>query len=259
MSPGSPTRPYPAPEHPRPTQNDATSSWAWQRCDATGSACATLDGPTTATYRVTPADVGSTIRVLATVIGPDGTALGASAPTAVVVAAPAVELGSPAAAPGGTVTVTGTGFAPNTTVTVELHPTAVALGTATTDDDGTFTATFTVPGDATAGDHQVVVSGADVAGNPSTVSVAFEVTTLEAPPDTPEAPTPTAPNPDILDTDETPAPLGPAGPDFATDRGPSSYGDRLPVTGAPLATVLVAGLGLLAAGATMRAGSRPRR
>ena len=47
-------------------------TYAWQRCDASGSSCATVAGQTSATYTLGYPDVGSTIRVLVTAPGIDG-------------------------------------------------------------------------------------------------------------------------------------------------------------------------------------------
>jgi serine protease AprX len=52
------------------------TSYQWQRCDATGAACADIAGAVAPTYVVAPGDVGATLRVL------DGAT--ASVPTAVV-------------------------------------------------------------------------------------------------------------------------------------------------------------------------------
>ncbi|MFB6611017.1 hypothetical protein ACFCVO_11885 [Agromyces sp. NPDC056379] len=59
--------------------------------------------------------------------------------------------------PGGAITVTGTGFAPNTQYDVELHSTPQALGTATTDGNGDFILLATIGTATPAGDHDVVV------------------------------------------------------------------------------------------------------
>jgi hypothetical protein len=79
---------------PGQTLTAATGAWLnsptaftyeWQRCDASGSACAPISGATGTTYTVSAADVGSTIRVSVTAgngLGSSAPAL--SAPTAVV-------------------------------------------------------------------------------------------------------------------------------------------------------------------------------
>ncbi|MGN6169803.1 MAG: S8 family serine peptidase [Solirubrobacteraceae bacterium] len=66
--------------------NSPTSyTYAWQRCDSTGSACAPIGGATAASYTVQAADAGSTIRVAVTAVNAGGSSAPAtSAPTAVV-------------------------------------------------------------------------------------------------------------------------------------------------------------------------------
>ena len=74
------------------------------------------------------------------------------------------------------VTVTGTGFAPKSTVTLTLHSEPVEVGTATTDASGDFTAEVTVPAATEAGDHTVVAESA------SPVVSATAPLTVTAPP-----------------------------------------------------------------------------
>ena len=77
---------------------------------------------------------------------------------------------------GKNVTVKGTGFAPESTVTITLHSEPVEVGTATTDASGDFTATVTVPATTEAGDHTVVA-----ASNTPTVTASAPLT-VTAPP-----------------------------------------------------------------------------
>ncbi|KRB75863.1 hypothetical protein ASE01_12460 [Nocardioides sp. Root190] len=75
-------------------------------------------------------------------------------------------------APGATITVTGTGFAPRIEgYAVELHSDPVPLGAVDTDDKGGFTADVVVPANVPAGDHEVVVlfDGTEVSSSPVTV------------------------------------------------------------------------------------------
>lgn len=58
----------------------------WRRCDVAGSVCIDIAGATAATYTLTSADVGSTIRVSVTASNGAGTASSSSSPTAVVAA-----------------------------------------------------------------------------------------------------------------------------------------------------------------------------
>ena len=71
--------------------------------------------------------------------------------------------------------MTGTGFAPSSPVSLTLHSDPVEVGTATTDDTGSFTAEVTVPAATEAGDHTVVAaaeSPAAEASAPRTITAA---------------------------------------------------------------------------------------
>jgi hypothetical protein len=57
----------------------------WQRCNRAGEGCATVDGKTGPTYRITKTDVGSRIRVVEAATNPGGTSYAVSQPTAVVI------------------------------------------------------------------------------------------------------------------------------------------------------------------------------
>lgn len=63
---------------------------------------------------------------------------------------------------GETVSVTGSGFPANTTVTLTLHSTPAALGTVRTDANGSFRDSVTIPASASAGDHTIVASSGSV-------------------------------------------------------------------------------------------------
>lgn len=73
--------------------------------------------------------------------------------------------------PGGTVQVSGKGFAAAGVVTITLHSTPVVLGTVQPDRSGAFTTTVTIPADTTPGDHVLVATAAFglEAGGPLTV------------------------------------------------------------------------------------------
>jgi len=69
--------------------NSPTSlAYAWERCDAHGSACAAIAGATNPGYTVTSADVGSTLRAAVTATNASGSTTATSDATAAV---PAVE------------------------------------------------------------------------------------------------------------------------------------------------------------------------
>ena len=104
-----------------------------------------------------------------------------STPT-ITVAPQAVEAGK-------SVTVTGTGFAPSSPVSLTLHSDPVEVGTATTDDTGSFTAEVTVPAATEAGDHTVVAAAESPAAEASA-----PLTVTAAPAPTPSADPSTEPS-----------------------------------------------------------------
>ena len=56
----------------------------WTRCDKTGNSCANISGATSATYTLTSADVGNTIRFKVQATNSSGSAFASSVPTAVI-------------------------------------------------------------------------------------------------------------------------------------------------------------------------------
>jgi len=97
---------------------------------------------------------------------------------------PAVTVDPSTVEAGKTITVNGTGFAPESEVTLTLHSDPVEVGTATTDADGAFTAEVTVPADTEAGEHTVVAeSGTPVVS----ASAPLTVTAPPAPAEDPSA------------------------------------------------------------------------
>ena len=75
-------------------------SYQWRRCDAGGATCGAIANAATATYTLTAADVGSTIRVRVTASNVGGTTTADSAATAPISASPPANTAPP--------TVTGT-------------------------------------------------------------------------------------------------------------------------------------------------------
>ena len=75
-----------------------TYTYQWRRCDSSGSNCADISGATASTYTLTPADVGSTIRVVVTGTNVVGTATATSAQTAVAQALAPFNLTAPSIA-----------------------------------------------------------------------------------------------------------------------------------------------------------------
>ncbi len=65
-----------------------TYTYQWQRCDSSGNNCNPISGATSSTYGLTPADVGSTLKVTVTAKNTAGTTPATSPQSAVVAAAP---------------------------------------------------------------------------------------------------------------------------------------------------------------------------
>jgi LPXTG-motif cell wall-anchored protein len=150
---------------------DLTTTWRWGRCEGL-YACSGIDGANSPTYVITAEDLGAILVARVDVSGPLGSDGAPSEPTAVVLAAPAAG-DSNVTTDGNTITVSGSGFAPDSDVTVVLHSDPVVLGVAHTDAAGNFTATFAIPAGTPAGDHHLVFTGVDAYGNPITVEQAI--------------------------------------------------------------------------------------
>ncbi|UWP87206.1 fibronectin type III domain-containing protein [Dactylosporangium fulvum] len=125
-------------------------------------------------------------------------------------------------APGQSLVVSGTGFAPYSTVTITVYSDPAVLATVTTDGAGNFSASVTVPGDLPAGQHTFVALGVDPDGVAHSLKLALTVPAAGTPP--------------------------------ATVPG----GGTLPVTGTGVALMVVAGLSLVVTGAALRSVSPSR-
>jgi hypothetical protein len=150
-------------------QGPLTTTWSWGRIESLeAQSGGEIEGANSNTYTLTPDDLGMIVVAVVIVTGPLGTGY-ASAPSAPVVAAPAAGGASQATNTGTTITVSGSGFAPDSDVTVVLRSDPVTLGVAHTDATGSFTATFPLPAGVAPGVHTLVFTGVDAAGNPITV------------------------------------------------------------------------------------------
>jgi hypothetical protein len=101
-----------------------TYAYQWERCDATG-VCTPLDAATTASYVLTPGDVGATMEVVVTATNTVGSQAATSTPTAAVSPAPV-----PPATPGSAPAQAGQAGAVTTTdasATVTWQPGAVPV------------------------------------------------------------------------------------------------------------------------------------
>jgi hypothetical protein len=66
------------------TGSPGSYAYQWQDCNASGQACMSIGGATSAQRTLSGGDVGHTVRVIVTAKNPGGSGVGASAPTAVV-------------------------------------------------------------------------------------------------------------------------------------------------------------------------------
>lgn len=83
------------------TQTPTGYSYAWQRCDANGTSCITIDRATSSSYRLLDADLGHTVRVLETAANASGPGSpAASSLSALVAATPATSPVTYGVAPG---------------------------------------------------------------------------------------------------------------------------------------------------------------
>jgi hypothetical protein len=78
-----------------------------------------------------------------------------------------------------TLRVTGNGYLPGSTVTIELHSTPINLGTATAQNDGTFTFSTNLP-QGVIGEHHIVVLGTNATNQPVTTAAPITISTPAA-------------------------------------------------------------------------------
>lgn len=83
-------------------------------------------------------------------------------------------------APGGKVTITGSGYLPNSQVTITLNSTPVLLATLQTSSAGSFSTQVTIPKNTTLGAHTLVIAGTGANGNPRTSILNLNVAQLPA-------------------------------------------------------------------------------
>jgi len=76
--------------------------------------------------------------------------------------------------PGGAVTISGSGFAPGSDVTITIESTPQTLTTVSADADGAFTATVQIPADLSTGSHMLKATGVTPDG--ATLVLSTEVT-----------------------------------------------------------------------------------
>jgi titin len=163
-------------------------------CDTTGATTCVLGAQ---------ADQAYTVTVVAHSASGDSTASGpsdsVSAASPVIPPTPPVtdeQLDTPTdddstTAPGATITLKGSGYAPNSTVELIVYSSPVSLGTVLTDGKGEFSVDVVVPPSLPVGDHTLAAVGADKDGNVR--AMRLDVTVAPAVPATPTTPTTSPP------------------------------------------------------------------
>ncbi|MCY1145683.1 fibronectin type III domain-containing protein [Actinoplanes sp. Pm04-4] len=156
---------------------------------ATGYPTASCTGPVTAspcTISDVAAGVPYTLHVTAQGPGGSTDATATATPTGLPVAPEQVPVGAVPVAPGstttgGTITITGNGFEPNSTVVLSLFSNPVDLGTTVADGTGAISVTVTLPSGTPTGSHTLLATGLDENGDvvhlAKSVAVAPVVTT----------------------------------------------------------------------------------
>jgi hypothetical protein len=153
-------------------------AYQWQRCNATGGACASLSGATAKTYTLTSLDVGSTMRVVVKATNGSGTGTATSAATAVVQPPPTPPANTAPPAISGT-TQDGQTLTASPGTWSGTQPISYAYQWQHCDSNGTncagvagaTTATYTIVSADVGGTLAVVVTASNAAGNaPATSS-----------------------------------------------------------------------------------------
>ena len=96
---------------------------------------------------------------------------------------PAGESGS--VTPGSSVRITGSGYAPHSTVTLIVYSVPQVLATTVADGDGNIDVTVTIPDGLEAGDHTLVAAGVDADGNAHYLTLPVTVSSGAAAPQLP--------------------------------------------------------------------------
>lgn len=131
-------------------------------------------------------------RFLAAILAPAALALATLTFAAPGNAAPYVEaatvsISTTSPCPGDSLTVTGTGFAPGSTVDLTLHSTVTSLGSEIVDANGGFTATVTAPAGVT-GTHQIVAAGPQTPTNSNRAQATLHIRVCPVSPASPPGP-----------------------------------------------------------------------
>jgi hypothetical protein len=179
---------------------------------------------------------------------PAGDSIASASSSATTVAAPAAPSAAPTDAPttltttdgvlttvtpGQQITVIGTGFLPNSSVTIIVYSAPIVLGSAVTDAAGDFSVPITIPTTLDVGAHNIVASGVDPSGAVRFIRMAVTVSAASTPGST------------STSTD--------------TGTGAVTSSGSLPFTGTPALQLGVGGLVIIAVGTLSVASARRRR
>lgn len=131
-----------------------------------GQPVAVQVSPSSNARSLTISGAGVTLTLAAT--GPDGRPI------------PLAPDGSLVLSRGGSVPITGSGFAPGSTVVLYLFSEPVELGEASANADGSISVSVPVPADASTGSHTIQVVGSNASGEPLALSIGLTVKTPAA-------------------------------------------------------------------------------
>jgi hypothetical protein len=106
---------------------------------------------------------------------------GSSTPTPPASTTAAISVSSRVVGPGMSLPVTGSGFAPGSTVQLELHSTPTSLGSVVVGPDGTFSTNVTIPPTTEGGEHHILGTGIGADGG--TAAPEAVLTVDASPPD----------------------------------------------------------------------------
>ena len=155
-------------------------SYVWRRCDSTGGGCNSIAGATAQSYTLTPADVGSTVRVRVYASNASGSAYAPSKATAVIAPAPPANVTPPTISGGSAAGQSVSADAGSWTGTPPLAyayqwERCDASGTACADMAGATSQTYVLATADVGGSVRVQVTATNSAGASSAVSAALAV------------------------------------------------------------------------------------
>ena len=141
----------------------------------TSSSVPTSSSSTSVTSSTVPGSTSSSSSTTSTTAGGGSTTSTTISPTPLPSDGPAASSAA-SAAPGGSLTLTGTGFGPGTTVTGVAYSDPVVLGRATATSTGTVSLRVTIPSTLPAGTHTLQLQGVDPSGDRRVLSATVQVT-----------------------------------------------------------------------------------